>query len=64
MGMLEYVKKRLEGRTQAEWRVIAGAAGVPYSTLEKVMYGITQRPSVQTLEPVYRWLKDEEEQAA
>lgn len=58
--MLEYVRSRLSGRTQAEWREVADAAGVPYATLEKIAYGVTQHPRVSTLEPLYTRLKDEE----
>ncbi len=59
MTMLEFVKARLQGRTQAEWRAVGDATGVPYSTIEKIVYGLTTDPRVSSVEPLYRYLSDE-----
>jgi len=60
MTMLAFIRERLAGRTQAEWRSIAEATGVPYTTLEKIAYGVTEDPRVSTVEPLFRHLKAEE----
>lgn len=60
MSMVSFIRERLSGRTQAEWRVIAEATGVPYATLEKIAYGVTEDPRVSTVEPVFKFLKAEE----
>jgi len=60
MSMLEFIREQLQGRSQAEWRVIADRAGIPYSTLEKIAYGLTENPRIGTVEPLYRLLKEGE----
>lgn len=58
-SMVDVIKDRLSGRSQAEWRAIAERAGVPYPTLEKIIYGTTPNPRIGTVEPLFRVLEDE-----
>lgn len=57
MSMTDFICEKLKGRTQAEWKEVADACGVPYGTLEKIIYGVTQRPRVTTVEPIFEHLK-------
>lgn len=58
MSMVEFIRQELAGRPQAEWRKLAQACGVPYSTLEKLIYGVTKSPTVETVEPIYNALRE------
>lgn len=64
MIMLDFIQSRLKGKSQADWKLIASDAGVPYSTLEKVIYGISVDPRLSSVEPVYLLLLRRESAAA
>jgi hypothetical protein len=53
----------LEAR-KGDWRVIAGASGVPYSTLCKIAQGHISSPSVHTIQLLHDYLSADREAAA
>ncbi len=54
-SMLETVIAALDAR-KGEWREIADASGVPYSTLCKIAQGVIPNPGVLGVQALYDFL--------
>lgn len=46
---LSQIVSRLKRLTQAETKQLAEDSGVPYATLNKIRFGITKNPGVETV---------------
>lgn len=57
--MLAYVIAELKSRRGYRRRVSEGT-GVPMKTLRNIATGATKNPGLQTLHPIYEWLKEHE----
>lgn len=57
--MLNYVVAQLKARRGYRRRVSEGT-GVPIKTLRNIATGVSKNPKVQTLHPLYEWLKAHE----
>ena len=50
IDLLGYVKRELLARPRADWPVIAAAANVGESTIQKIAYGVTANPGSSTVQ--------------
>jgi predicted transcriptional regulator len=64
ISALEAVKNYLLALPIKEREEYAKACGVPYSTLQKVVYGHIKNPGVYTVQPMYEQLPRERKAAA
>lgn len=49
------VRSDLKGATMARQREVADGAGVPWSTLRKIIDGDTQSPQYDTIKALWAW---------
>lgn len=54
---IDFVVGQLEATPRSEWDHIAVESGVPRSTIEKVVYRITKRPSFETIDSLEKVLR-------
>lgn len=61
--MLAAVQQALRNRRQSEWERIGREVGVPFSTIQKIVYGTTTNPTINTLQPLYDYVQAEQRAA-
>lgn len=63
MTMLNYVLDQLDLH-KGQLPQIAKDCGIPYRTLQKISLRLTNNPRLETIEPLYEYLKEKEHHTA
>ena len=63
MTILKYVLDQLDLH-KGQLPKIAKDSGIPYRTLQKISMRLTNNPRLETIEPLYEYLKKKEQHTA